>query len=122
MKIKLNKEQIEAIIQDPVKAEAAGVKVSDPWWVIVLKVVAYAILLPLSRRNPFWGLLGAGVPPLLGALTLFAYWGALKVFNYSLLSTHYSLIKGFPFSAFRFPFSTKYLYHIHTPSNRQPPV
>ena len=26
------------------------------------------------------GVIGAGVPPLLGALTLFAYWGALKVF------------------------------------------
>lgn len=48
MKVKLNKEQIEAIIQDPVKAEAAGVKVSDPWWVIVLKVVSYAIGLILS--------------------------------------------------------------------------
>lgn len=48
MKIKLNKEQIEAIIKDPVKAEAAGLKVSDPWWVIVLKVVAYAIGLLLG--------------------------------------------------------------------------
>lgn len=48
MKVKLNKEQIEAIIRDPVKAEAAGVKVSDPWWVIVLKVVAYAIGLLLG--------------------------------------------------------------------------
>lgn len=48
MKVKLNKEQIEAIIQDPVKAEAAGVKVSDPWWVIVLKVISYAIGLILS--------------------------------------------------------------------------
>lgn len=48
MKVKLNKEQIEAIIQDPIKAEAAGVKVSDPWWVIVLKVVAYAIGLLLG--------------------------------------------------------------------------
>lgn len=48
MKVKLNKEQIEAIIKDPVKAEAAGVKVSDPWWVIMLKVVAYAIGLLLG--------------------------------------------------------------------------
>lgn len=48
MKVKLNKEQIDAIINDPVKAEAAGVKISDPWWVIVLKVVAYAIGLILS--------------------------------------------------------------------------
>ena len=52
----------------------------------------FFVLSILSRRNPFWGLLG-----LLGALTSFAYWSALKVFNYSLLSTHYSLIKSFPF-------------------------
>ncbi len=43
------------------------------------------------KAQPFWGLLG-----LLGALALLAYWGALKVFNYSLLSTHYSLIESFP--------------------------
>ena len=48
MKVKLNKEQIEAIINDPVKAEAVGVKISDPWWVIVLKVVTYAIGLLLG--------------------------------------------------------------------------
>lgn len=48
MKVKLNKEQIEEIIKDPVKAKEAGVKVSDPWWVIVLKVVAYAIGLLLG--------------------------------------------------------------------------
>ena len=48
MKVKLNKEQIEAIINDPVKAEATGVKISDPWWVIVLKVVTYAIGLLLG--------------------------------------------------------------------------
>lgn len=41
MKVKLNKEQIKSIVEDPEKAEAAGVKVSDPWWVIVLKVIAY---------------------------------------------------------------------------------
>ena len=40
----------------------------------------------LVTAQPFWGLLGAGVPPLLGALPLVAYWGALKVFNYSLLT------------------------------------
>ena len=36
---------------------------------------------PLSvayQGASFLGLLGAGVPPLLGALTSFAYWGALK--------------------------------------------
>ena len=36
----------------------------------------------LVTAQPFWGLLGAGVPPLLGALPLVAYWGALKVFNF----------------------------------------
>ena len=48
MKVKLNKEQIDAIIKDPVKAEAAGVKISDPWWIIVLKVITYAIGLILG--------------------------------------------------------------------------
>ena len=43
MKIKLSKEQIDSIVEDPEKAQAAGVKTSDPWWIIVLKVVAYAI-------------------------------------------------------------------------------
>ena len=36
----------------------------------------------LVTAQPFWGLLGAGVPPLLGALPWVAYWGALKVFNF----------------------------------------
>ena len=66
-----------------------------------------------------WGLLGAGVPPLLGALALLAYWGApdavvgsltcpysplpLLTTHYSLLTTHYSLLStlyplGFGFS------------------------
>lgn len=48
MKIKLSSEQIQAIVNDPDKAKAAGVKISDPWWVIVLKVVAYAIGLLLG--------------------------------------------------------------------------
>ena len=38
----------------------------------------FSVLPPLSRRRVFWGLLGAGVPPLIGTLTSFAYWGALK--------------------------------------------
>ncbi len=46
--------------------------------------------LSLVKAQSFLGLLGAGVPPLLGALTPFAYWGALLLFS-------------FPFSAFRFP-------------------
>ena len=43
------------------------------------------------KAQPFWGLLGAGVPPFMGTLTPFAYWGALKVLS-------------FPFSVLRFPF------------------
>ena len=43
------------------------------------------------KAQRFWGLLGAGVPPLLGALTPFAYWGALKVFlksRYTKVTAH----------------------------------
>ena len=36
------------------------------------------------KAQRFWGLLGAGVPPLLGALTPFAYWGALLLFSFPL--------------------------------------
>lgn len=43
MKVKLTKAQIEAIVADPEKAEQAGVKVTDPWWVVVLKVLKYII-------------------------------------------------------------------------------
>jgi hypothetical protein len=48
MKIKLSKEQIESIVNDPQKAQDAGIKVTDPWWVIVLKVLAYLIGLLLG--------------------------------------------------------------------------
>lgn len=48
MKVKLSKKQIEAILADPDKAQEAGVKTNDPWWVIVLKIVAYAIGLILA--------------------------------------------------------------------------
>lgn len=48
MKVKLSKEQIQAIVDNPALAEAAGVKVSDPWWVIALKVAAYIIGLILA--------------------------------------------------------------------------
>ena len=50
MKIKLSEQQINDILEDPQKAQEAGVKVNDPWWVIVLKVIAYVL-----------GLLVAGV-------------------------------------------------------------
>ena len=48
MKIKLTKQQIEEIISDPEKAQEIGIKTSDPWWVIVLKVLAYLIGLLLA--------------------------------------------------------------------------
>ena len=48
MKIKLSKEQIENIVADPEKAQEAGVKANDPWWVIVLKILAYVIGLALG--------------------------------------------------------------------------
>lgn len=48
MKLKLSKKQIEDIISDPQKAEKIGIKLTDPWWVIVLKVLAYLIGLLLA--------------------------------------------------------------------------
>lgn len=48
MKVKITKKQIQDILADPEKVEKAGIKVSDPWWVIVLKVIAYAIGLILG--------------------------------------------------------------------------
>ena len=48
MKIKLSKEQIENIVANPEKAQEAGLKTNDPWWVIVLKVLAYIIGLLLG--------------------------------------------------------------------------
>ena len=43
MKIKLSREQIDSILKDPEKAQEAGVTTKDPWWLIVLKVIAYAL-------------------------------------------------------------------------------
>lgn len=48
MKVKLTKEQIQQVVDDPVAAESAKIKVSDPWWIIALKVVAYLIGLLLT--------------------------------------------------------------------------
>lgn len=48
MKVKLTKQQIEEIIADPKKAQEIGIKTNDPWWVIVLKVLAYLIGLLLA--------------------------------------------------------------------------
>ena len=48
MKNKLSKQQIDSILDDPDKAQEAGVKSNDPWWVLVLKVLAYLIGLVLA--------------------------------------------------------------------------
>lgn len=48
MKVKLTKKQIQKVVDDPVAAESAKIKVSDPWWVIALKVMAYLIGLLLA--------------------------------------------------------------------------
>ena len=41
MKIKLTTEQIQKIVEDPVQASEAKLKVNDPWWLIVVKVISY---------------------------------------------------------------------------------
>ncbi len=48
MKIKLTEEQINDIVEDPKKAREAGVNANDPWWITVLKVLAYVIGLLLA--------------------------------------------------------------------------
>lgn len=48
MKVKLTQKQIQEILNDPEKVIKAGIKTSDPWWVIVLKIIAYAIGLILG--------------------------------------------------------------------------
>ena len=48
MKIKLTEEQIKSIVEDPEKAQEAGLKTNDPWWVVVLKVLSYIIGLVLA--------------------------------------------------------------------------
>lgn len=41
MKIKLTTEQIQKIVDDPAAASEAKIKITDPWWLIVIKVIAY---------------------------------------------------------------------------------
>ncbi len=41
MKVKLSKSQIQRIVDDPQAAEEAKIKVGDPWWLIVIKVIGY---------------------------------------------------------------------------------
>lgn len=37
MKIRLSKEQIGNILDDPEKAQETGGKINDPWWLVVLR-------------------------------------------------------------------------------------
>lgn len=53
MKIKLTKEQIQDIVNDPAKAAAAKIKVTDPWWMIVLKVIKYICEILLGAGAAF---------------------------------------------------------------------
>lgn len=48
MKVRLTKEQVQRIVDDPQAAAEAKIKVTDPWWVTVLKVVKYIIELILA--------------------------------------------------------------------------
>jgi len=48
MKAKISKEEIQRIVDNPEEAEKAKVKVTDPWWIIALKVVSYLIGLVLA--------------------------------------------------------------------------
>ncbi len=62
MKVKLSKKQIDAILADPDKARQADVSVNDPWWVIVLKVLAYLIGLLLAGACTTFAARAAGLP------------------------------------------------------------
>ena len=53
MKVKLTTEQIKAIVDDPEKAAQAKINVSDPWWMIVVKVVKYICELILAGAAGF---------------------------------------------------------------------
>ena len=53
MKVKLTSEQIQEIVKDPKKAEEAKIKVTDPWWVVVLKVLKYVIELVLAGAGGY---------------------------------------------------------------------
>lgn len=48
MKARISKEEIKRIVDNPEEAEKAKVKVTDPWWIIALKVVSYLIGLVLA--------------------------------------------------------------------------
>lgn len=48
MKVNVSKEQILKVLDNQDEAKNAKVEVSDPWWIIVLKVTAYLIGLILA--------------------------------------------------------------------------
>lgn len=48
MKIKVTKEILDQVLSDPDAVLKSGIKMKDPWWVILLKVIAYAIGLVLG--------------------------------------------------------------------------
>lgn len=48
MKVKVTQELINKILASPEDCKKAGVELKDPWWVILLKVIAYAIGLILG--------------------------------------------------------------------------
>lgn len=48
MKIKVTQQLIDKILNDPEHLRNAHVSLADPWWVILLKVIAYAIGLILG--------------------------------------------------------------------------
>ena len=48
MKVNVSKEQILKVLDNKDEAKNAKVEISDPWWVIVLKVTAYLIGLILA--------------------------------------------------------------------------
>ena len=60
MKVKLSKAQIEELAKNP----ESKVTVDDPWWVIVLKVIAYAIGLLLAGMGTASAATMAGLLPL----------------------------------------------------------
>lgn len=41
MKVKLTQEMIDSIVNNPEAAKQAGIKISDPWWMILAKVIKY---------------------------------------------------------------------------------
>lgn len=61
MKVKLTKAQIEELAKNP----DSKVSIDDPWWVIVLKVVAYAIGLLLAGMGTTSAAAMAGIIPLM---------------------------------------------------------